>query len=230
MDRSLAVLLTNDDGYGAPGLEALRTLVGPEALVVAPRHPHSGCGHLVSMDRPIGVEQVGPCDWKVDGTPGDCIRMALRVLGCTPALVLSGINEGGNLGHDVYLSGTVAAAREAAILGVPSVSISQYFRAGESIDWPRAAALARRALDRVLSEATPQDGFWNVNLPPPGDSATPPSVVECRRCIRPLHLQYREEGGAYHYERGHYHRREQPAGTDVAVCFGGDIALTWETL
>jgi 5'-nucleotidase len=230
MDPTLTVLLTNDDGYGAPGLEALRALIGPTALVVAPRHPQSGCSHLVTMDRPIGVEQVGPQDWRVDGTPGDCVRIALRVLGCTPALVLSGINEGGNLGHDVYLSGTVAAAREAAILGVPSVSISQYFRAGEAIDWPRAAGLARQALDRVLSEATPQDGFWNVNLPPPGDPASPPSVVECQRCIRPLHLHYVELDGAYQYERGHYHRREQRAGTDVAACFGGDIALTWETL
>lgn len=230
MNPSLTVLLTNDDGYGAPGIEALRVLAGPNALVVAPTRPHSGCSHLVSMDRPIAVEQVGPRDWRVDGTPGDCVRIALRVLGHTPALVLSGINEGGNLGHDVYLSGTVAAAREAAILGVPSVAISQYFREGETIDWPRAAGLARQALDRVLSEATPSDGFWNVNLPPPGDPATPPGVVECRRCIRPLQLHYRALDGAYHYERGHYHRREQPAGTDVAVCFGGDIALTWETL
>jgi 5'-nucleotidase len=228
MNFPAPLLLTNDDGYGAPGLAALCALAGPDAWVVAPRDPHSGCSHLTSMERPVAVEQVGERAYAVDGTPVDCVRVALKVLGLKPALVLSGINAGANLGHDVYLSGTVAAAREAAFFSVPSVAVSQYFLMESGIDWAASQAAAARALAEVLARPAPPGGFWNVNLPAGGGVTA--TVRTCPRCIRPLPIEYRQENGVYAYQRGRYPLREQLEGTDVAACFSGDIAVTWESL
>lgn len=221
-------LLTNDDGHGAPGLEALRRIAGPEAWVVAPRAPHSGCSHLTTMEGPIAVERVGDRDYVVDGTPVDCVRMALKVIGIAPALVISGINEGANLGHDVYLSGTVAAAREAAFFGVPAVAVSQYFVMDRPIDWAAAAAAARRALAEVLERPPADGGFWNVNLPADGGADAP--LEACVRCTAPLPIEYRAENGVYRYRRGRYPLRRRLDGTDVAACFSGAVSLTWEVL
>ena len=137
------VLLTNDDGWDAPGLAALWQAA--EGLgrcrLVAPIGPVSGCGHRVttahrSRSRPLGEDRVA-----VDGTPADCVRLALDHL--TPGVdwVLSGINAGGNLGADVYHSGTVAAVREGVLHGVPGIALSHYIAAGRVIDWPRGVAM-----------------------------------------------------------------------------------------
>lgn len=222
------IVLTNDDGFGAPGLEALRRVAGPAAWVVAPRAPHSGCSHLTTMEGPIAVEQVAERAYVVDGTPVDCVRMAVTVLGLNPALVLSGINEGGNLGHDLYLSGTAAAAREAAFFSVPAVAISQYFVMEQPVDWAAAEETAARALADVLSRPRPEGGFWNLNLPAGGGRGAP--LVDCARCTAPLPIEYHGENGVYTYQRGRYPLRRQPEGTDVAACFSGAVALTWESL
>ena len=110
----MKILLTNDDGIDAPGLEALaaaaRCLAG-EVVVVAPAEPHSGCGHRVTTDRPLAVAEIAAGWYRVSGTQADCVRLALGRLVPDAALVISGINAGGNLGADIHLSGTVAAAR-----------------------------------------------------------------------------------------------------------------------
>src|SRR5215212_1249585 len=146
-------LLTNDDGWDAPGLEALRKAA--EGLgtcrVVAPCGPHSGCGHRVTTHEPIAVERRPDGRIVVAGTPADCVRLALHHLAPDVSWVLSGINAGGNLGTDVHHSGTVAAVREAVIHGRPGIAISHYIARGRPIDWPAAARRAAAVLRDLLA-------------------------------------------------------------------------------
>lgn len=227
------VLLTNDDGIDAPGLAALAKACSGWAgrtIVVAPKDPHSGCGHRVTTDRPLMLEQVGPDRYFVDGTPADCVRLALTALfahGSGPDWVLSGINAGGNLGVDIHHSGTVAAAREAALHGVPAVAASHYHRREQPIDWGRAACWMAGVLEGLLGRELGGGEFWNVNLPHPAAATTDamPAVVECEIDPSPLPLGYESGPEGWHY-RSRYHERPRRPGGDVATCFGGGIALS----
>src|SRR5581483_254853 len=122
------------------GLHTLAEAAAPlgRLAVVAPCSHLSGCGHRVTTNDPILVSRRGQACWAIDGTPADCVRVALARLAPDVTWVLSGLNEGGNLGADVYHSGTVAAAREAALHGRPSIAFSHYRKRGREIDWPRA--------------------------------------------------------------------------------------------
>src|SRR5258708_5269061 len=142
------LLLTNDDGLGAPGLEALYEAAEGlgHRFMVAPSGPLSGCGHRVTTERPILVRRHAEDRLAVEGTPADCVRLALHHLAPATAWVLAGINRGGNLGTDVHHSGTVAAIREAVIHGRPGIALSQYVARGRPIDWLRTAQWARRVL------------------------------------------------------------------------------------
>src|ERR1700676_55820 len=134
-------ILTNDDGIDAPGLRALEEAarqVG-EVIVVAPAEAHSGCSHRVTTNALIRVRQVGTNRFAVEATPADCVRVALHRFGPEPAWVLSGVNEGGNLGADVHHSGTVAAVREAVLHGWSGAAFSQYKRKGCAIAWKQVA-------------------------------------------------------------------------------------------
>ena len=227
------VLLTNDDGIDAPGLAALAEACGGWAcrmIVVAPKEPHSGCGHRVTTDRPLVLEEVGPDRYHVDGTPADCVRLALATLfagGRGPDWVLSGINAGGNLGVDIHLSGTVAAAREATLHGVPALAVSHYHRREAPLDWQRAAAWMRAVLTGVVPRPLGPGEFWNVNFPHPPDGAASavPEFVDCAIDPSPLPLGYEPAGGGWHY-RSRYSERERVPGGDVATCFGGRIAVS----
>lgn len=247
----MIVLITNDDGIDAPGLSALAQACqgwesGPRIcrpVIVAPSEPHSGCGHRVTTDRPLVLREVGPDRYSVDGTPADCVRLALATLLTPPGRiagnvagparptvewVLSGINEGGNLGVDVHHSGTVAAAREAALHGVAAVAASQYRSRREPVDWRRAAAWMRSVLAELMSRPLEPGAFWNVNLPhpPAGEAfASPPPIVECAIDPSPLPLDYASAPEGWLY-RSRYHDRMRVAGADVATCFGGAISLS----
>jgi 5'-nucleotidase len=138
----MTVVLTNDDGFEAPGLlaafEALRGMDGVH--VVAPRAERSACSHTITLKSPIGVERITHGGlgtvYAVDGTPADCIRLAFAALIEGPIdLVVSGINRGANAGVDTFYSGTIAGAREAAILGIPAIAVSQAVRRGVEADW-----------------------------------------------------------------------------------------------
>src|SRR5436853_363994 len=133
-------LLTNDDGIDAQRLAALAAAaeaLGP-AIWIAPHTHLSGCGHRVTTDQPIRLIPRGHERWAIDGTPADCVRVALAKLAPEVDWVLAGMNHGGNLGADVYHSGTVAAVREAAYHGKPAIAFSQYRKRGQEIDWDRA--------------------------------------------------------------------------------------------
>lgn len=235
------VLISNDDGFDAPGLARLyQALSGlAEVSVVAPAKGVSSAGHGVTDKRPVNVErrEVEPFGMIhiVHGLPADCVRLAvIELLARRPDWVISGINRGANLGVDVYYSGTVAAAREAAYLGIPSIAVSQYLRAGiTEPDWPRAVEWTRDALASIL--ASPSDRrppIWNVNLPSLGASQQPLETVVAPLALTPLLIRYdRLEGGpdsakaAYQFAAP-YSDRPAPEGSDVDFAFKGHITLT----
>jgi 5'-nucleotidase len=221
-------LLTNDDGIDAPGIEALRVAVEGlgRSFVVAPRGPLSGCGHRVTTHQPIAVEPRGVDRFAVDGTPADCVRLALHHLTSDVTCVLAGINAGGNLGTDVHHSGTVAAVREAVIRGRPGIALSHYIARGRTIDWNQAARWTRRVLNDLLARPWRPGTFWNVNLPHPDPGGDPePEIVFCPLDPSPLPLAYRVEGNLAHYE-GDYQGRARRTSSDVDVCFQGRIAVS----
>ncbi len=235
------ILLTNDDGIDAPGLAALEAAcrralpdVG-RLVVVAPRDPHSGCGHRVTTDRPLVLEPVGHDRFHVDGTPADCVRLALHSLfpeGVPPPdWVFSGINAGGNLGVDIHHSGTVAAAREATLHGVRSLAASHYHRREAPIDWERAS----RWMAEILAAVVGRDGaagkwlgageFWNVNFPHPLEPVEFPAIIECEIDPSPLPIGYEKADEGWRY-RSRYHERPRLPGSDVDTCFSGRIAVS----
>ena len=153
----MKIVLTNDDGISAPGLEAALLCLqsrGADVTVVAPTEARSGVGHQVTTRLPIVVNPVGEKRYSVQGTPADCTRLALKEIVPDADWVIAGINRGANLGSDVYNSGTVAAAREAAILGCRSIAVSQYVTRDHHIDWQvtgyHAGPVLRLLLEQVL--------------------------------------------------------------------------------
>lgn len=223
----MKLLLTNDDGIDAPGLAALEEAVRGwgTALVVAPDRHLSGCSHQATTDRPLAGEEVAPGRHRLDGTPADCTRIGLLHLAPDAKWVLSGINDGGNLGHDVYLSGTVAAAREAALLGRPSIAFSQYRAAKQPADWPFAVQMAKTVMAQLVELPLAPGAFWNVNFPHLVGTREMPDVVICPLDPHPLPVEYEMRDGSWHY-RGVYHLRQRKSGADVDVCFSGAIAVT----
>jgi 5'-nucleotidase len=220
-------LLTNDDGIDAPGLNFLAEVAAGlgQVSVVAPDEAHSGCSHRVTTQAPIQIVVRDERRVAVHGTPADCVRVALHRLVPSFDWVLSGINAGGNLGADVYLSGTVAAVREAVLHGRPGIAFSYYRRRELDFDWPRAGRCVRKLLPELLAQPWSPGVYWNVNLPHLPPASADPEVVWCRLDPHPLPLSFREDEGKLYYD-GNYHSRRRAPGCDVDVCFGGRIAVT----
>src|SRR5437868_6352134 len=159
------LLVTNDDGIHATGLSALAEALGDlgEVWVIAPEREQSACGHALTLHRPLRAVPMGERRFAVNGTPSDCVNLAvLGFMPERPVLVVSGINHGGNLGDDVTYSGTVSAAMEGTLLGVPSVAVS--LLDGHS-DFTAAARAARLVVMRTLVEGLPPKTLLNVNVP-----------------------------------------------------------------
>lgn len=169
----MRILLSNDDGILAPGLAALYQAAQGlgDLSVVAPDSPQSAAGHAITLTHPLVVKNVhvqGPCSFyglSVDGRPADCVRLAIRnLLPERPDLVLSGINAGSNLGINVFYSGTVAAATEAAMLGIPAIAVSASMVG--AVDFARFAQLAGKVLRRLIEIGLRPGDLISVNLPP----------------------------------------------------------------
>jgi 5'-nucleotidase len=237
-------LLTNDDGFDAAGLQVLQRVASEwgETLTVAPQQCFSGCGHQTTTNRPLQLIEVRPGQFRLDGTPADCTRVGIEYLSSRQSVpmaapidwVLAGVNHGGNLGSDVYCSGTVAAIREAALLGLPGVAISQYRRHPGDVNWQRAAAWTQRVLGTVLQQPLPPRSYWNVNLPDPEPDANSaehgqPEIVFCAVDGSPLPVKFRHEHDLLHYS-GSYHDRPRTPGSDVDHCFNGRITVSCITL
>jgi 5'-nucleotidase len=180
------ILITNDDGYDAPGLTALveATESLGRVVVAAPDREQSGMSHALTLSRPLRVITVAQDRFRIDGTPTDCVHLAVDKL-CerVPDLVLSGINRGLNVGDDVTYSGTVAGALEGALLRIPAMSISAGVPSGAPMPYGKAAEIARRIAEHVLRHGLEVGTLLNVNVPngsPKGIRATRQGTREYR--------------------------------------------------
>jgi 5'-nucleotidase len=223
------ILLTNDDGIHSDGLikleEALKQ-VG-DVYVVAPAAEMSGASHSLTLARPLRIRQVDDRHWSVDGTPTDCVTLALnKILQADemPDLCVSGINHGGNLGDDATYSGTVAGALEATILGVPGVALSLVAR--EHFDFTEAAQFAVAAARKVLSEGLPEGTLLNINIPPgeiKGVRVTRQGIKNARPVISE-HIDPR--GKPYFWIGEEYFGSNSADGTDYQAIEQGFISVT----
>ncbi len=164
MKRTL--LLTNDDGIYAQGIQVLRKAVDTrwESIVVAPDSEQSAASHSLTLNRPLRVRKIDEKTLAVDGTPADCVMLSLEgLLKKMPDLVVSGINSGANLGDDVIYSGTVAGAAEATLLGVPGIAVS--FADPEKTDFEKGASIVLGVIEILLAHKLPSGVFLNVNIP-----------------------------------------------------------------
>jgi 5'-nucleotidase len=228
MKKVLKVVITNDDGIAAPGLEALVRCVRRlgELVIVAPQHPQSGIAHRVTTGEPIRINELEANRHSVDGTPADCARIALKVIAPDADWLISGINPGANLGSDVYNSGTVAAAREAAILGYRAIAVSQYIAKDQKVKWSITAYHAGPVLQMLVGRDLAQGHFWNVNLPHPIRKNSKVAYEFCELDTHPHNYVYQQNGNELTYN-GSIHERPRDPGKDVAVCFDeGKIAIT----
>jgi 5'-nucleotidase len=159
------LLVTNDDGIHAAGLKALAEALDDlgDVHVIAPDREQSTVGHALTLHRPLRADRLGDRRYSVNGTPSDCVNLGvLGLLPAAPAVVVSGINHGSNLGDDVTYSGTVSAAMEGTLLGVPSIAVSLQ---DPDAGWEAAARIARLVTMRVLVEGLPPNTLLNVNIP-----------------------------------------------------------------
>ncbi len=230
----MRLLLTNDDGIDAPGIAVLSEVAAEfgEVVVAAPDRQYSGCGHLATTAEPIQVEVAGKDRFRVHGSPADCVRVALTELTGEVDWVLSGVNQGGNLGVDIYMSGTVAATREAAFFGLPAIALSQYRQHRTPPDWQGViAGRTRHTLTQLLQRKPVAGQYWNVNFPDPAgepdEAALQASLelVECTPERLPLKVAFQKNDDGYQYA-GVYQQRPRTAGSDVDVCFGGRTAVS----
>lgn len=222
----LRILVTNDDGWDAPGLAALKTIAARfgDVYVVAPRDAHSDAGHRITTHSPLTLTATGVQEFHLSGTPADCVRVALTALMPKIDWVLSGINRGGNLGVDIYSSGTVAAAREAAFLGKPAIAISQFLRRGVPLDWEVSSGLAAPIVARLLATSIGAKEYWNVNLPHPQNDLGG-EVADCVPDDAPLDVRFQREGDVFHYS-GTYIARPTTPGRDAERCFQGAVTVS----
>jgi len=238
----MKVLLTNDDGIQAQGLNTLRRALleapGVELSVIAPDSNRSATARSITTHSPLWVEEIefedGSTGFATDGTPVDCVRFAaLGLVESEPKLIVSGINHGTNLGDDITYSGTVAAALEGAVLGIPAIAISQQaiggemdFRAGRRYEFADAAAFTARLVEEIERVPLPAGTLLNVNVP----WKKPTGARACRlgkRIYRDRLELTEEEGGRRRYwiygQDAGFHEEE---GTDFEAMSEGAIAVT----
>jgi 5'-nucleotidase len=237
------ILLTNDDGISAPGLQAarraLRELDGIEIDVIAPDSNRSATARSITTRSPLSVEEVefgdGDRGYATDGTPVDCVRFAeLGLVGGRPDLIVSGINHGANLGDDITYSGTVAAALEGIVLGIPAVALSQQSSSGGMgyvsgrFDFAVAAAFTAQLIGRLLTETMPPATLINVNCP-----AGEPNGIEVTRLGKRIYndklklVDEESDGGRRRYEiYGWQPGYEEIDGTDLYAVAQGRISVT----
>jgi 5'-nucleotidase len=162
----MRILLSNDDGYFAPGLEALATALAGlgEIVVVAPEQNRSGASNSLTLDRPLFLKQAASGYYFVNGTPTDCVHLAVTgMLEYLPDIIVSGINLGANMGDDTIYSGTVAAATEGFLLGIPSIAIS--LTSFEGRHFATAGRVARELVERFIADPIREPVLLNVNVP-----------------------------------------------------------------
>lgn len=223
----MLILLTNDDGIQAPGLVAMYrelTKLG-EVEVVAPETVQSATGHGITITTPLLTNRVTVehafTGTAVDGRPADCVKLAVHAL-CPrrPDLVVSGMNSGANTGINVLYSGTVAAAIEAAFLGLPAIAVSLYLRHEVPTNYARGAAMARETIEQVLQRGLLPGQVASINLPALRDNEQPAGIRYCRQCTRPWVDTYEKRkdprGRDYYWNSSIFTLGDTDEDTDVA--------------
>ncbi len=233
------ILITNDDGIYAEGIQMLCQALFPpaeslryEMLVVAPNHEQSAVGHAITMHRPLRAEKVRFLHnpelegWSVNGTPSDCVKLAVEaILTAKPRLVISGINHGSNLGTDVLYSGTVSAAVEGVILGIPALAVSLT----EGDDFSYAVDFIRRLLPHVLQTRLPAGTLLNINIPAGGThriKGVKATVLGRRRYRNAFEQRTDPRGRVYYWLAGELVEEKGGEGTDVQAVMDGYISIT----
>ena len=233
----MRILVTNDDGIHSPGLELLERIAGElsdDVWVVAPESDQSGVAHSLSLSDPLRVRAVSEKRFAIKGTPTDCVIMATRhvMKAAMPDLVLSGVNLGQNVAEDVTYSGTVAAAMEGTILGIPSIALSQGYGPGgrDKIKWHCGERHAAGIVRRIMAGGIPDGVLMNVNFPDrePDDVAGIAVTAQGKRDKDLLGIDERRDGRGNPYfwigfSRGRY---EPGNGTDLKALAEGRISVT----
>ncbi|HJV64908.1 MAG TPA: 5'/3'-nucleotidase SurE [Geomonas sp.] len=179
----MKILLTNDDGVHAPGLAALirRVCEVAQVVTVAPDREQSAVSHALTLHHPLRAARIDDNLFSVEGTPTDCVNLGIHsLLTFRPDLVISGINRGANLCDDVTYSGTVAAAMEATLMGIPAIAVSLVTRNGAGENYDAAAAWAARLATLVFEKGLPPDTFLNVNVPDLPEERLLPPLITCQ--------------------------------------------------
>jgi 5'-nucleotidase len=233
----MLILLTNDDGIHAPGIiamfHALRGL--GEVHVVAPETVQSATGHGITISTPLLTQRVkiehGFEGIAVDGRPADCVKLAVaKLLPRAPDLVVSGMNSGANVGINVIYSGTIAAAIEAAFLGLPSIAVSLHLRAEIEPDYTGGAVIARQAIEQILKMGLPAGEVASINVPAlePGD--VPAGIRVVRQCTRPFVDTYEQRtdprGRDYFWNSSIFTLGNTEDDTDVAALRDRYVTIT----
>lgn len=231
----MRILITNDDGVHAHGLKVLEGIARKlgEVFVVAPESDQSGVAHSLSLSNPLRLREIGPRHFAVQGTPTDCVIMGVRRLFADqpPDLILSGVNRGQNVAEDVTYSGTIAAAMEGALLGVPSIALSQtYGGARDKVEWDCAATLGPDVIERILRAGVPAGTLLNVNFPacPPEKTEGFAVTAQGRRDTELMRIEERRDGRGIPYfwlmfKRGGL---EPGVGTDIEALAANKVSIT----
>ena len=230
----MKILISNDDGFQAPGIvalhDALKTLDGVEVEVVAPEHNNSAKSNALTLHSPLYVHKAANGFRYVNGTPADCVHIALTgLLGYRPDLVVSGINNGANMGDDTIYSGTVGAAMEAYLFGIPAIAFSQIEKGWAHVD--AAAQVARRLVQQIERERMHEGGAFllNVNVPNlPFDELKPVKVCRLgrRHAAEKVITQDSPRGETMYWIAGAGGAKDSGEGTDFHATAAGHIALT----
>lgn len=233
----MRILITNDDGIHAPGLAVLERIareLSDDVYVVAPESDQSGVSHSLSLNDPLRLREIAPNHFAVKGTPTDCVIMGVRHIlkERRPDLILSGVNRGQNIAEDVTYSGTIAAAMEGTILGIPSMALSQAYDHfdRETIDWSCAEAHGSTVIRKVLAAGFSREVLININFPalPPEKVSGITVAVQGQRNQSFLDVDKRNDGRGNPYfwiafKRG----KSTPAeGTDLHAIAAGKISVT----
>jgi 5'/3'-nucleotidase len=233
----MRILITNDDGIHAPGLEVCERIaraLSDEVWIVAPEIDQSGVSHSLSLNDPLRLREVGERHFAIKGTPTDCVIMGVRhIMPQPPDLVLSGVNRGRNAAEDVTYSGTVAGAMEGTVLGIPSFALSQAYAASTKRmpHWDTAIQFAPDIIRRVLEAGVPREVLVNVNFPdcPPGEVAGMAVAVQGKRDQELLRIDARHDGRGNPYYWIAFGRggiAGARSGSDLAALSENRIAIT----
>jgi 5'-nucleotidase len=222
------ILVTNDDGIYSEGLAKLAEAVRPlgDVVIVAPDREQSAASHALTLNRPLRLQEIGPDRWIVDGTPTDCVNLALLHIfrDRRPDLVISGINFGPNMGDDVTYSGTISAAFEGSLLGVPSIAFSAFI--GEHFDFAPCAAFAAELVAEALVLHRDPGIILNVNFPDPPFTGVRVTKLGRREYVVGVIERLDPRGRKYYWIGGEPPVWHHGEGTDIEAVMSGLVSIT----